>query len=173
MKITALILLILIICSSVFYYGYFDIMLLCSKNRATQGIATAKYNHSLKLIKVPLNQQDAYSNDEMRIDGNLYDVGEREVVNDTLYLSLYHDSDEQSVLSAISDYFKADDVCRSFFPHSSSLKNVRFLYNPQYLFHSLQFSFSIKTNKNKPFLNNTMFIASLFCDIITPPPRLF
>ncbi len=172
MKITAFLLLILIIGSSVFYYGYFDIMLLYSKHRASCGVAAAKHNSSFNVIKVPLNQQDAYSGDEIRIDGNLYDVGKREIINDTLFLSLYHDTDEQDILSEISDFFKADDVSVSEFPKSSSLKNVRIIYNPQYCFHALLFSFQTGTHANTGFFYNTIFISSAFSDVITPPPRL-
>ena len=172
MKLTAFILLIVIIGSSLFYYGCFDAMLLSSKKEARLAMATAKNNHSLKLVKVPLTRQDAYSSNEIRIDGDLYDVGEREAINDTLYLSLYHDADEQSVLAAIGNFFKEDDVCLSASPNGSSIQYVRIIYNPQFCFYTLSFSFQPPIFKNKTHLSNTTFISPLFCDIITPPPRL-
>ena len=172
MKVTALILFILIISSSLFYYGCFDIMLLRSKNMAMNSIANAEHNHSLTLFKVPVSQQAAYSDDEIRIEGNLYDVSERKISNDTLYLSLYHDIDEQSILTAIGDFFKADDTAMSPFPNSSSLKNVRIIYNPQYYFDNLQFSLQPVVNKNKKTLDHTPILSLAFYDILTPPPRL-
>ncbi len=155
-----------------FYYGYFDFMLLYSKHIATRGMMAAESNSSLAVIKVPLNQQDAYNDDEIRIDGNLYDVGKREIINDTLFLSLYHDTDEQDILSEISEFFKSDDVWVSTFPTRSTLKNVRIIYNPQYCFHTLLFSFQSGTLSNIGSLCNTTFISSAFSDVITPPPRL-
>lgn len=155
-----------------FYYGYFDVMLLRSKSIAMDKAAVAIQNHSLKLVKVPVSAQESYSDDEIKIDGNLYDVAKREIIGDTIYLSLYHDTDEQSIVSAIADFFKADETNITLSPNQPSLKSVRILYNPQYDFHSLQFSLYSILNNYKNFATHSTMLSSAFCDILTPPPRL-
>jgi hypothetical protein len=173
MKITAFVLLLLILTSSLLYYGYFDVMLLQSKEKAMHSIAAAAYDHSLRLYKIPASQKDAYSDDEVTINGNLYDVGEREIINDTLYITLYHDTDEQNVLSLITDFFKTDDgTSVSSFPNRPALKNIRIIYNPQYYFDALSFSLQCYSKCYSGFINNTALNSLPYYDIIVPPPQL-
>jgi len=172
MKIAAFVLLLLILTSSLLYYGYFDIMLLQSKEKAMHSIAAASYNHSLRLYKIPASQKDAYSDDEVTINGNLYDVGEREIVNDTLYVTLYHDTDEENLLSLITNFFKTDDgTSVSSFPNRSTLKNIRIVYNPQYYFDAIVFSLQSHSNCYSRFINNTALNSLPYYDIVTPPPQ--
>ena len=148
-------------------------MLLHSKEKAIHGIAAAKHSHRLRLFKVPANQQSKYTGDEVTINGNLYDVGEREIISDTLYISLYHDADEQGVLSVITDFFKADDASAvSAFPDRPSLKNIRIVFNPQYYFDVASFSLKAFGGCYKNYPDNISQLSIPAYDIITPPPRL-
>ena len=173
MKIAASILLLFLIGSSLFYYGYFDVMLFRSKEKATHSVAAAEHNHSLRLFKISASEQDKYNNDEVRINGDLYDVGDREIINDTLYMSLYHDTDEQNVLTDITDFFKADDATViSVIPGKPSLNSVRVVLNPQYYFESLPIFLKLPSNNITSFFNRNSLISLHFFDIITPPPQL-
>ena len=84
-------------------------MLFKSKGEAARSVIVAENKHTFLVYKVSAKQNEAYNDDEVWINGKLYDVAERKIVNDTLYLSLYHDTDEENVLSVISDFFNPDE----------------------------------------------------------------
>jgi hypothetical protein len=173
MKLTAAILLVIITGSSLFYYGYFDAMIVHSKHKAAQSVITAENNHTLKLFKVSAKQQDKYSDDEIWVNGDLYDVAERKIIQDTLYVSLYHDADEESILSVITDFFKTDDnTYVSAFPNAPVLKSVKVIYNPLYTVDSFDFLLQVNAISYVRFIKNSGNTSLPFYEIITPPPRL-
>ena len=173
MKATASILLILVISSSLFYYCYFDAMLFNSKELASQSVIAAENNHSLTVCKIPASQQAAYSDDEVWINRKLYDIAERKIINDTLYLSLYHDADEESVLSVISDFFNPDEKNSVTTPSNAPLlKSIRFIPNPLYTFDPPGSTAKYYALSHTTFIRNAEMTSLIFYDIATPPPRL-
>lgn len=164
--------LLLALSSSIFYYGYFDIMLFESKEKAAHSFAAAAKDHSLKLIKFPLQLAKNYNDDELTIDGKLYDVGERETTNDTLYLSLYHDTDEEDVLSSISDFFKSDDSSVYSCSNIPSFKSAKAIFNPFFYLDKVHKNIFKRVSIHPFFYNQSVSISSISFDIITPPPRL-
>ena len=63
-------------------------------------MALAKINPraSLDILRVPVAQLQKDESDEVWYDGKLYDVAERDRIDDTLYVFLERDEQEQNVL---------------------------------------------------------------------------
>jgi hypothetical protein len=119
----ATLLLLIVFCNSLFYYGYFSISLLKSKLDAK--IALAKMGPQAgsnviqagsdviqagsDIIKVPVCLLQKDESDEVWYNDNLYDVVERDRINDTIYVFLLRDEQEQHVLTGNQKYFQ--DSC--------------------------------------------------------------
>ena len=116
-------LLLIVFCNSLFYYGYFSISLLKAKLDAR--IALAKTNPQAgsdviqagsdviqtgsDIIKVPVCRLQKDESDEVWYNDKLYDVVERDRINDTVYVFLLRDEQEQNVLTGNQKYFQ--DSC--------------------------------------------------------------
>jgi hypothetical protein len=107
----ATLLLLTVFCNSLFYYGYFSISLLKAKLDA--GIVLAKMSPqagsdviqaSSDIIKVPVSLLQKDESDEVWYKDNLYDVVERDRINDTIYVFLLRDEQEQNVLAGNQKY---------------------------------------------------------------------
>jgi hypothetical protein len=87
-------------CNSLFYYSYFSFSLL--KARLEAGIALAKTNPQAdsEILKVRADLLEKDGSDEVWYQGNLYDVAERDRINDTIYVFLLRDEEEQTVLAS-------------------------------------------------------------------------
>jgi hypothetical protein len=174
MKLTAGILLLLILFSSFYYYGYFNVLVFHVKEEAKEsGIANEKAQR-LTLIKIPLTKKEQYSGDEIWYNNKLYDVVETKIINDTLYKYLYHDQNEENVLSEINNFFKSDDdgfLLTSF--KTSFLKKAHKIPDQLYTFNqqSLQFKYILPTKTL--FSKNRNYPAYLDAEVLTPPPRIF
>jgi hypothetical protein len=114
----ATLLLLIVFCNSLFYYGYFSISLLKAKLDAK--IALAKMGPqagSAKMgpqggsdvIKVAVCRLQKDESDEVWYNDHLYDVVERDRINDTSYVFLLRDEQEQDVLTGNQKYFQ--DSC--------------------------------------------------------------
>jgi hypothetical protein len=100
-------------------------------------------------------------------------VVERKIVKDTLYLSLYHDTDEESVLSVISDFFNPDEKSSlTPFPNIRLLKSIKLIPNPLYTLDILNFRLAAYLTGYLQILKNPDYVPLIFYDITTPPPRL-
>jgi len=91
----ATILLLIIFCNSLFYYGYFSISLLKAKIDAELALAKTTVQGSDDILKVPVSLLQKDEKDEVWYNGNLYDVVER----DTAFVFLMQDEQEQNVLT--------------------------------------------------------------------------
>jgi hypothetical protein len=116
-------LLLIVFCNSLFYYGYFSISLLKAKLDAK--IAMAKMGPQAgsdviqagsdviqagsDIIKVPVCLLQKDESDEVWYNDKLYDVVERDRINDTIYVFLLRDEQEQHVLASNQKYFQ--DSC--------------------------------------------------------------
>jgi hypothetical protein len=95
----ATILLLTVFCNSLFYYGYLSCALLKAKLDARLALAKINPRASLDILQVPVSQLQKDESDEVWYDGKLYDVVERDRINDTLYVFLERDEQEQNVLN--------------------------------------------------------------------------
>jgi hypothetical protein len=117
-------LLLIVFCNSLFYYGYFSISLLKAKLEAKIALAkmgpqagsptmspqagspTIGPQAGSDIIKVPVCQLQKDEKDEVWYNDNLYDVVERDRINDTIYVFLLRDEQEQHVLAGNQKYFQ-------------------------------------------------------------------
>jgi hypothetical protein len=102
-------LLLIVFCNSLFYYGYFSISLLKAKLDARIALAKTDPQAGSDVIKVPVCRLQKDESDEVWYNDNLYDVVERDRINDTIYVFLLRDEQEQNVLTGNQKYFQ--DSC--------------------------------------------------------------
>jgi hypothetical protein len=58
------------------------------------------------LIRVPLNELEAYRGDEITLDGRLYDVVKREVKGDVVNIFVLNDHEEESILAQVGAHLE-------------------------------------------------------------------
>ncbi len=107
MRKIASILLLIIFCNSFFYYSYFSFSVIKAKFEASSVIGNAAAGNTYLKVQVANLQKD--ESDEVWYDNKLYDVAKRESINDTAYVYLLRDEDEQDIITQGSDYFKNDN----------------------------------------------------------------
>jgi hypothetical protein len=107
------ILLLTLFCNSLFYYGYFSFSLLKAKLDAKLALAKMSpqagsnvFQTGSDILKVPVCLLQKDQSDEVWYHGKLYDVVERDRINDTIYVFLLQDEQEQNVLAANQKYFQ-------------------------------------------------------------------
>lgn len=105
MRKAATILLLTVFCNSLFYYGYFSVSLLKAKLAAKLAIAKIDPRASFDILKVPASLLQKDESDEVWYNEKLYDVVERGRINDTLYVFLERDEQEQDALTRQKKYF--------------------------------------------------------------------
>jgi hypothetical protein len=174
MKLTAAILLMLIMFSSLFYYGYYNALVFHVKQEAREAIADGDNAKDLKLIKIPLKIASQNDEDEIWYDHQLYDIAKREVIKDTVYEYLYHDKEEESVLAEIGAFFKSDDD--SFIaalPGTPVLKCVHTVPDQVYIFYSSVSVLKDRSTLAQIFSEKKYNILSKISEVLTPPPRAF
>jgi hypothetical protein len=174
MKLTAAILLFLIIFSSLFYSGYFNALVFQAKEEAREAIAEKNGTDSFKIIKIPLKINKQSNEDEIWLDHQLYDAIKKEIIRDTVYEYLYHDKNEESVLSEIGSFFKDDDD--NYFPPSSDVpvfKGIHNIANQPYAFCASVTVLKDRSTLPEIFPEKKYHIQNKTCEVLTPPPRLF
>ena len=171
--ITVLILLSLISINSFIYFGYYDARLLNSKEAAARAITKSVNKNNFLLIKIPLSQKEKFSQLEIWYQHNLYDVATREFVHDSIYIYLYHDNDEENVLTEIADFFQPD-ACDYFalFPGAPVLKSVHYFPDTQYLYLKEWLLSSCKISFKKSLTHKEFTLPHTVFEVNTPPPRV-
>lgn len=106
MKLTATILLFLLLSHSVLYYLWQDLMLLESKIEAS--VIRREAGQDLILIKAISKQAVPGDDDEISFKGKLYDVARKVVTADSVYYYGIEDTQEESVTSSLTDHFQHD-----------------------------------------------------------------
>jgi hypothetical protein len=104
----ATILLLTVFCNSLFYYGYFSFSLLKAKLDAKLALAKTSPQASFDILKVPVCLLQKDEMDEVWYNNKLYDVVGRDRINDTTYVFLLRDEQEQNVLTCNQKYFQDD-----------------------------------------------------------------
>ena len=170
--ITVLILLILISINSFFYFGYYDAILLNSKAAAASAIAKCGAGNNLLLIKIPLSQKEKFAQHEIWYQHNLYDIVKRESVHDSVYIYLYHDNDEENVLSEIADFFQPDAYnYLALLPGASVLKSFHNFADTQYLHLKGWLLSSYNTSLKNYFKHKQFALPHTVFEVNTPPPK--
>jgi len=102
----ATILLLTVFCNSLFYYGYLSCALLKAKLDAKLALARINPRASFDILRVPVSLLQKDESDEVWYNDKLYDVVERDRINDTLYVFLERDEQEQNALVRQQKYFQ-------------------------------------------------------------------
>src|SRR5580704_1759368 len=119
----ATILLLTVFCNSFFYYGYFSFSLLKAKLAAKLALAKMNPQASFDILKVPVCQLEKDESDEVWYGGKLYDVVQRDRINDTLYVFLLRDEQEQNVLTCNQKYFRDNGSAGAYGGHEVTAIN--------------------------------------------------
>jgi len=101
-------LLLTVFCNSFFYYSYFSVSMLKAKLEAKLALAKTSPQASFDILKVPVWQLQKDELDEVWYNDKLYDVVERDRINDTVYVFLLRDEQEQNVLAYNQNNFQDD-----------------------------------------------------------------
>lgn len=91
------------------YYGIYGVMILRAKYHSLQDRKAPREKTSWQVLRIPVQESPKYTDAEIWYRGELYDVMKRKSCGDSLILELYHDQEEQSVLSSFDELFKLGD----------------------------------------------------------------
>ena len=80
-----------------------------AKIEAHLAISDPKSNSESAVIKIAVCQLDKDENDEVWYRNKLYDVIKRDLVNDTMYVILLSDNNEEQLLTDNYNYFCNDE----------------------------------------------------------------
>lgn len=151
-------------CSTLAYF-VFDIAQFEAKSEAQQNI---KARTGLSVLQVPLKEFDGNS-DEIWYNGRLYDVGSYAVQNDTVYLSVFHDNAEESLVQNISSSFERNSCT----PGNQRLTKhpVHFTDDGKILAERYTVAGVSAENSCNPVTHFCRYIPSAFTSVDLQPPR--
>jgi hypothetical protein len=92
------------------YNGILQLMILYAKQEAYAELRGAATGLSFEKIGVSAREAGLFEGHECWLNGRLYDVKERETRNDSIFLTLYHDQTEESLVQAIREFFSSDNT---------------------------------------------------------------
>ncbi|QEC68850.1 hypothetical protein FRZ67_16620 [Panacibacter ginsenosidivorans] len=178
-KIGAILLLTLHLCSSVFYTFIFKYFISLSDKDAVSQIDKAAYKDAeLVEIAIPLNMPYMQSqNDYERYDGSIefngthYNYVKRKTTNDTLHLLCLPNAQKTQLYATKNDYAKqlSDAPSSKKGSESSAIKSTFF---SEYSYQSMQYDltcFHIRINQHITIMNP--FLASCFIETAGKPPQ--
>jgi lipopolysaccharide export LptBFGC system permease protein LptF len=88
---------------SAFVYLFFDAAQFRVKEQARTEMSAGEH---LETIKLSLNEFSQYrDNDEIWVNGRLYDISSYKVVNDQVFISVFHDNNEEGLVKVLSEQF--------------------------------------------------------------------
>src|SRR5258708_969960 len=102
------IILLILLCNSLFYCCYFAFSIVSVKLEAGYKISQIKEPQKTQVIKVPVNMLERDESDEVWYQHKLFDVISRGVINDTSYVFLLRDKDEEQLITENYNYFRTD-----------------------------------------------------------------
>jgi hypothetical protein len=158
--------------NSLFYYCYFSCSVLHAKIETMLAISAMDKRGEGDIVRIAVDKSAKYESDEIWYQEKLYDVLKRESVNDTNYLYLLQDKEEERLLMDNSEYFNnltslsAGNNFR--FPHSS-----RFIAFPdfKYLLTQEQRLNLFVLNTDSQAVKYKFSVITFPADVPTPPPR--
>jgi hypothetical protein len=166
------ILLLTAFCNSLFYYGYFSFSLLKAKLDAKLALAKTNPQASSDILKVPVCLLQKDESDEVWYNDKLYDVVERDRVNDTIYVFLLQDEQEQNILTSNQKYFRDNCGVSSGGGHEVTVINktptiIDTEHIPNYPLTLSQYDCLIKSS---PAVNKSL-LPAVCTETPSPPPR--
>jgi hypothetical protein len=168
----ATILLLTVFCNSLFYYGYLSCALLKAKFDAKLALARIDPRASFDILRVPVSLLQRDESDEVWYNDKLYDVVERTRINDTLYVFLERDEQEQNVLVSQQKYFQANCGFLSAGGHALTATKMALPVSDTECMRSNQHGLSRHVCIIKPSsAANTASIAADFSETASPPPK--
>jgi hypothetical protein len=168
----ATILLLTVFCNSLFYYGYFSISLLKAKLAARIALAKMNPQAGSDLLKVPVFLLQKDESDEVWYQNKLYDVAERDRINDTVYVFLLRDEQEQKIISCNQNYLQDN-----YGPIQDGAHNLTMVKKPPVItdtehLPSRQLALSPHDRPIIPsLLANNDALSAVCAETPTPPPR--
>ena len=111
MKFIATLLIFVLSISSTLYYLSFEISLFKDKIESNCILSSLCEKNKLEIIKTPLKNYKDDSESEIWNNGNLYDVAEKKLINDTMYIYVYRDKDEEDLLLKMKGKALNPEIC--------------------------------------------------------------
>ena len=162
--------LILSFAISALMYLFFDVAQFRLKIKAQQNISA---NRRLQIVKTSLTEfNKSNEHDELWINGKLYDVSSYVIINDSVSVTVFHDEQEETLVSVIADSFEPNDkyssdnivhVCKHRIHARGDGKVLVSRYRVEVVKH-----LDIKP----PISNFTEYSPRLSFAVIKPPPRV-
>ncbi len=126
------------------------------------------------LLKVPVTRLQKNEGSEVWYNNKLYDVVKSEQINDTGYVYLLRDEDEESILADNSVYFTQQMGCFSNGAYlSATIKNKVMITDTNYLVNAIAKLFPCGHFLQSPTVTNKFHFTSVDADVLTPPPKIF
>ncbi len=125
------------------------------------------------VLKVAVAKLDKDEQDEVWYQQKLYDVVKRKTINDTSYVYILHDDDEEQLLADNCNYFRDENgiFCATNFKIPHSKKTIS-LSNYQYLLIVIQKINHTNFTSSAPTVKNKYFVNLFNIEVATPPPKL-
>ncbi len=156
--------------STILYYLYFDISEFQAKKEAH--LTLVNHTNNLQVFKIPTKQLKQNGQDEIWHDGKLYDIASCKINGDTATIYVLHDKEEESIISRITDYLKAD--CQ--YVGNDGYNHIGHRHAPvikEYKYITSNYHF-----KNASFFSlndfhqlTTAYFSNNCRTVITPPPK--
>jgi hypothetical protein len=168
----ATILLLTVFCNSLFYYGYLSCALLKAKLDAKLALARINPRACFDLLRVPVSLLQKDEADEVWYDEKLYDVVERDRINDTLYVFLERDEQEQNVLHRQQKCFQGSFGFISAGGHEVTAAKMALPISDTECMRKDQHGLSRYVCVIRPLsMVNTFSLSADFSEILSPPPK--
>jgi len=128
--------------------------------------------HAPGVLKVAANKLDKDEDDEVWYRHQLYDVVERKNENDTAYVYILHDNDEEQLLADNCNYFKDENgfFCATTLKIPHSKKTIS-LSDYQYILTGTQKINHISFTSSAPTVENEYYANRFNIEVTTPPPK--
>jgi len=154
------------------YYGIYGVMILRAKYRSIQERKAPQQKASYHVLRIPVQESARYTDAELWYRGELYDVVHRTICGDSLILELYHDQEEQSVLSSFDELFKLGDgggLAAS--PEKKCKANNIYKVQDQ-IFPSGSAPWMLGVRGSRCYLGYCGRPIWFACDVPSPPPKI-
>jgi hypothetical protein len=174
LKLTATLLLVLLLLNSFFYCLYYNVCRWQREDEVKTGIANNRYNREATLVKIPAAVAAApmLDDDEITWNGMLFDVVKRLVAHDTVYIYALPDEQEQALVDKINDYISGGLSIQLL--HSCTLHPVIHLVKllPQLYIQQLQGRQQVlHAGVHAAYCYNNGLYCHAYTDIPVPPPK--
>ena len=172
MKIISIILCVALIFNSNLIELALNITLSEAQFEAKENLSKQLATNHLNIIKIPCNNHNVISGNELWYNDKLFDVAKTVIINDSIYYYVLEDQQEQETLDNIYEHFNTDlDVIKSLHPklnvHKASVRVSNIYY---FNFCSQKYYQNISAPKNLTHYDN---YVTYCCKVLTPPPESF